>query len=50
MIKLVAIKDVLPAKEIEIQKEQHLDPEEWHRQLTEKGSDAVLVDMRNHYE
>ncbi|KAJ8659144.1 hypothetical protein O0I10_005183 [Lichtheimia ornata] len=47
---LVAIKDVLPANEIEIQKEQHLDPEEWHRQLSEKGSDAILVDMRNHYE
>ncbi|RUS19316.1 hypothetical protein BC938DRAFT_475756 [Jimgerdemannia flammicorona] len=28
----------------------HLDAAEWHEQLSTRGTDAFLIDMRNHYE
>ncbi|KAL0076005.1 Rhodanese-like domain-containing protein [Phycomyces blakesleeanus] len=46
---LVATKVGLQTKDLEMQPD-YLDPAVWHEQLADKGNQAFVLDMRNHYE
>ncbi|KAI8149759.1 Rhodanese-like domain-containing protein [Fennellomyces sp. T-0311] len=47
---LVGVKQSIKAGDLVDPSSHHLDPADWHKELSENGDKALLVDMRNHYE